>query len=65
MNTECPKCGCEDAFFNGECYECPCYDHEWNTDNCEIEEWGMLRIYNYRNRKSGHSKTWWIVGIVK
>ena len=32
MNTECPKCGAEDAFFNGECYECPCCDHEWEAD---------------------------------
>ena len=37
MNTECPKCGAEDAFFNGECYECPCCDHEWEAD-VEFEE---------------------------
>lgn len=35
MNVECPKCGSEDAFFNGEC---PCCDYEWNADNCEVEE---------------------------
>ena len=28
----CPKCGSEDAFFNGECYECPCCDYEWAAD---------------------------------
>ena len=38
MNTECPKCGSEDAFFNGECYVCPCCDYEWEADNCELEE---------------------------
>ena len=32
MNVECPKCGAEDAFFNGVCYECPCCEHEWNAD---------------------------------
>lgn len=29
LNTECPKCHCEDAFFNGVCYECPNCDYEW------------------------------------
>ena len=38
MNVECPKCGSEDAYFNGECYECPCCDYEWEVDNCEVEE---------------------------
>ena len=36
MNVECPKCGAEDAFFNGECYECPSCDYEWEVD-VEIE----------------------------
>lgn len=38
MNTECPNCGAEDAFFNGVCYECPACDYEWEADNCVFEE---------------------------
>ena len=38
MNVECPKCGAEDAFFNGVYYECPCCDYKWETDNCVIED---------------------------
>lgn len=38
MTIECPKCGSEDAFFNGVCYECPTCDYEWEADNCEFEE---------------------------
>ena len=37
MNTECPKCGAEDAYFNGEYYECPNCDHKWEAD-VEFEE---------------------------
>lgn len=29
MNTDCPKCGSENAFFNGVCWECPDCDYEW------------------------------------
>ena len=29
MEIVCPKCYCEDAFFNGECYECPDCGYQW------------------------------------
>lgn len=35
MNTDCPNCGCEDAYFNGVCYECPNCDHEWHANGSE------------------------------
>ncbi|MBR1962627.1 MAG: hypothetical protein IKA26_06730 [Alistipes sp.] len=38
MNTECPKCGAEDAYFDGARYQCPACDYEWEADNCEFEE---------------------------
>ena len=37
MNTECPKCGAEDAYFSGVRYEWPNCDHEWEAD-VEFEE---------------------------
>ena len=33
LNTECPKCHCEDAYHNGVCYECPSCDYEWDDGN--------------------------------
>lgn len=36
MNTDCPKCGCEDAFFNGVCWECPNCDYEWGAVNRKV-----------------------------
>ncbi len=38
MNTECPKCGSEDAYFDGVHYQCPVCDYEWEADNCEFED---------------------------
>ena len=38
MNTECPKCGSEDAFFKGVCYECPACDYEWEAGNSVFGE---------------------------
>lgn len=35
MNTDCPNCGCEDAYFNGVCYECPNCDREWHANGSE------------------------------
>jgi transposase len=32
MNTECPKCGCEDAHFDGIVYTCPACNYEWQAD---------------------------------
>ncbi|QZE15188.1 hypothetical protein K4L44_04970 [Halosquirtibacter laminarini] len=30
LNTDCPKCQSEDAFYNGACYECPSCGYEWS-----------------------------------
>ena len=38
MNTECPKCGSEDAYFDGVRYFCPCCDYEWGDDNFNFDE---------------------------
>lgn len=35
MTVTCPKCLCEDAYFNGVCYECPNCDYEWDAVNFE------------------------------
>lgn len=37
MNVECPKCGSEDAYFDGVHYLCPACDYEWEADNCVFE----------------------------
>lgn len=38
LNTECPNCGCEDAYFNGTTFDCPNCDYEWESDNFELED---------------------------
>lgn len=29
FNCECPKCGCEDAYFSGLGWECPNCNYTW------------------------------------
>lgn len=31
MEIVCPKCFCENAYFNGVCYECPECEHRWRA----------------------------------
>lgn len=37
MNTECPKCESENAYFDGVNYVCPDCNYEWEADNLIIE----------------------------
>lgn len=37
MNTECPKCGMENAYFDGVEYVCPDCDHTWGCDLVDDE----------------------------
>lgn len=32
MNEECPFCGSDNAYHNGDCYICPDCDSEWEDD---------------------------------
>lgn len=38
METVCPNCGEENAFFNGICYECPDCGYEWSDESCPQDE---------------------------
>lgn len=31
MEIECPKCGSDQAYFNGVAYECPDCNYEWGS----------------------------------
>lgn len=39
LNTECPNCLEENAYFNGVEYECPDCDYTWRAiDEADVEE---------------------------
>jgi uncharacterized Zn ribbon protein len=38
MEIQCPKCGDEQAFFNGVCYECPDCDYQWDADGDDLDD---------------------------
>ncbi|MDE6556223.1 MAG: hypothetical protein K2K55_04585 [Duncaniella sp.] len=37
MNTECPNCGMENAYFDGVEYVCPDCGHTWGCDEVDDE----------------------------
>lgn len=40
LNIECPKCGMENAYFNGLQFECPDCNHTWGElSEDQIEEY--------------------------
>jgi uncharacterized Zn ribbon protein len=38
LTTECPRCGCEDGWFDGDHYECPECNHDWGYVYAEEDE---------------------------
>ncbi len=37
LNTECPNCGDEGAYHNGQVYECPNCDYTWSEVEDDID----------------------------
>ncbi len=41
---ECPKCGMENAYFDGVSYYCPDCDHEWGEVETEEEDFDAYYV---------------------
>lgn len=48
MGIMCPRCFCEDCYFNGVQYECPDCGHTWDPEcgfSCDDESDGDLQDF--------------------